>query len=331
MGSQLNITMKILLSLFVLCCLFTAPIGARKMRPSKSNNAAATTVATTASATTATTDSSAEDDDEYMLAAKALIDAGTCDSVSSNSVCGGDSDTSYFKDFQYNGYRVVISNGIPDHEAEHDAPSANPNTRCERWQFMAVPTNPSKSSTAVSTEMGTVGLASTGGQFFNDLSDTDGSVALANEGTSLDSCFGHSASGGVYHYHANINCTDAGSATGANDPDQCVHIGYYRDGVPVYGLCKDSNGDQMTSCYSMEDGSETTDVTCADGATYTVADNDQYYTYDSTNEGCNLDEGNGATHPTTGEYSYFMTTGYPWVPIYYSGDEGASSLCSLGY
>ena len=123
--------------------------------------------------------------------------------------------------------------------------------------------------------MGTSGLAVTGGVFFNDLSDTDGSLALANEGPSLDSCCGHSApsstsegrldvkslfcvkvlkkklscrykrqtySSGQYHYHANINCTDAGSATGANDPDVCKLIGYYADGVPVYGFCKDSSG-----------------------------------------------------------------------------------------
>jgi len=36
----------------------------------------------------------------------------------------------------------------------------------------------------------------------------------------------------------------------------------------------------------------------------------------------------GAIHPTTGEYSYFMTVDYPWVPVYYYGDEGTSSLCS---
>ena len=92
--------------------------------------------------------------------------------------------------------------------------------------------------------MGTMGLAVTGGVFFNDLSNPDGSLALTNEGPSLDSCMGHSApastsgssrqnrqtSSGQYHYHANINCTEAGAATGANDPDQCVLIGYYNDG-----------------------------------------------------------------------------------------------------
>lgn len=29
-----------------------------------------------------------------------------------------------------------------------------------------------------------------------------------------------------------------------------------------------------------------------------------------------------------GEYSYFMTVDYPWVPVYYYGDEGKQSLCS---
>ena len=36
----------------------------------------------------------------------------------------------------------------------------------------------------------------------------------------------------------------------------------------------------------------------------------------------------GAIHPTTGEYSYFMTTTYPWVPMYYYGDGETSDLCS---
>ena len=36
----------------------------------------------------------------------------------------------------------------------------------------------------------------------------------------------------------------------------------------------------------------------------------------------------GALHPTTGEYSYFMTTTYPWVPVYYYGSQGAEALCS---
>jgi len=270
---------------------------------------------------------------------KGYIDAGTCNTVTfsdySESECG-DNAESYFKEFTYNGNRVLISNNIPDHAAEYDQITTNPNVRCPGWQYISMPINPGKADSFTDTDMGTTGLAITGGVFYNALSDPDGSVALANEGPSLDPCFGHSSPAssstridsisGQYHYHANINCTDAGSATGANDPDECLLIGYMADGVPVYGLCKDSDGDVFTSCYQLNDDATTTDVETA-GGTYTVASYNTDYTFTSDSS-CNLDEANGATHPTTGEYSYFMTTGYPWVPTYYGGDQGTSNLCS---
>ena len=56
---------------------------------------------------------------------------------------------------------------------------------------MVVPLSPSKGDSPEEIGMGTVGLAVTGGGFFNAQSSEDGDVALANEGTSLDYCFGH--------------------------------------------------------------------------------------------------------------------------------------------
>ena len=276
---------------------------------------------------------------------------------------------------------------IPDHPAEHDALAPNPNKRCPGWQFMELPIDPSKvrerggserlvticlsQGTAVTdTRLGTVGLAVTGGAFFNDLSNPDGSLALTNEGTSLDSCLGHSAPtggaggggppgggppgggppgggppgggppggrskrqtetdtphSGTYHYHGNINCTNAGAATGATDPSKCVLLGYYNDGVPVYGLCRDSAGAVFTSCYEVSSSATLTDVVTVSG-TYSVAASNSDYTF-SAGSDCNLDEASGAVHPSTGQYSYFMTTGYPWTPIKWAGDQGTASLCS---
>ena len=142
--------------------------------------------------------------------------------------------------------------------------------------------------------MGTVGLAVTGGGFFNHLSNPNGALALTNEGPTLDSCLGHSAGGGTYHYHANINCTDAGAATGANDAETCLKIGYYRDGVPVYGFCQDTTGMLMTSCYSLVSGSTTSTVVTVSG-TYEAASTSTDYEYNPTSD-CNLDEGNGKTN-----------------------------------
>ena len=219
-------------------------------------------------------------------------------------------------------------------------------------------------STVTNTLLGTVGLAVTGGAFFNDLSNPDGSLALTNEGTSLDSCLGHSAPtggaggggggppgggppgggppgggpgrarrqtedvphSGQYHYHGNINCPQAGAATGANDPDQCVLIGYYNDGVPVYGLCRDSDGMMFTSCYKLSSSASLTTIETVSG-TYDVAATNTDYSF-SADSNCNLDEASGALHPGTGQYSYFMTTDYPWTPIKWAGDQGTGSLCS---
>jgi len=266
-------------------------------------------------------------DDAYVTAAKALIDAGSCDSVASNGICGPIAE-SYYKVFEYNGKRVVISSGVPDHPAETDQVKPNPNIRCERWQYMEIPIDPSKATSPTGTLLGSIGLANTGGHYYNHLANPQGDLAMTNEGESLDSCFGHSDGDGIYHYHANINCTDAGSASGANDPDECVHIGYYNDGVPIYGLCKDNSGNQMNSCYQLVSGASTTDVVTA-GGTFTVASTEDDYEYDSSISGCNLDEANGAIHPTTGVYSYFASTGYPWLPIYHYGSEGVASTCSM--
>jgi len=270
---------------------------------------------------------SCEVDDEYVTLAKALIDSGTCDSVASNGICG-DSATSYYRVFEYNGARVVLSSGVPDHPAEYGQVKPNPNKRCEKWQFIQIPINPTKANNTTPTKMGSTGLASTGGHYYNHLSNPDGSLALPNEGESLDPCFGHSDADGTYHYHANINCTDAGAATGANNPDECVHIGYYNDGVPIYGFCKDSSGNMMTSCYKLVSGATTSSYTTA-GGTYTLASSEDDYEYDSSITGCNLDEANGGVHPITGVYSYFATTGYPWLPIYYYGSQGVADSCSM--
>ena len=113
--------------------------------------------------------------------------------------------------------------------------------------------------------MGVTALAVTGGTFFNYLSSPNGDVALYNEGDSLDSCMGHSNDMGQYHYHANLLCSDAGSGTGASDADTCTLVGYMRDGVPLYGYCKDSSGTQYTSCYNLAAGSTTDTITTAGG------------------------------------------------------------------
>jgi len=315
MGSSSNMASPLV---FLLCSVLVTQVIHARGPPLSS---------TTEETTEETTDETSVDD-EYVSLVKGYIDAGTCEETYTTTNCGDDA-SSYYTEFEYNGNRVVISSGVPDHPAENDALNPNPNTRCEIWQFMSVPIDPAKGD-SVATGMGVIALATTGGTFYNYLSSPNGDVALYNEGSSLDSCMGHSDADSQYHYHANLLCDDAGAGDGSADADQCVLLGYMRDGVPVYGYCKDSSGTQFTSCYSVLSTSTTETITTAAGdfeAASTISDYE--YDQDAYDAGtCNLDEGSGAIHPTTGQYSYFLTAGYPYTPIYYYGKAGAVSICS---
>merc|ERR1712226_351113 len=100
------------------------------------------------------TEASTSDDDSsstytsYQEQVKALIDSGNTDSVTSNSDACGSSATSYYEEFEYSGYRVLITSGVPSHEAEENLliedGDFNPNRRCERWQYVLLPLSPSK-------------------------------------------------------------------------------------------------------------------------------------------------------------------------------------------
>merc|ERR1712136_59703 len=305
-----KIVMKIAIILLILGCTSCQ----------RANRPPPTTTTTTYDDDYYDDDDSYDDDDEIVSLVKSYIDAGTCDMVSTGSTCG-DNATSYYYEFEYEDQRVVIVNGIPDHDAENDQLVDNTNTRCERWQFMTVPIDPSKGTDATETSMGVIALAVTGGTFYNDLSNDDGAIALYNEGQSLDICAGHSSDNSQYHYHANILCDDD-----ASDASVCKQVGWAKDGVPIYGYCNDSEGDKFASCYSVIDGYSEYEVEISPG-TFQTAIDEAYYEYVDSDD-CNLDKANGAIHPTTGQYSYFMTTTYPWVPKYYYGEDGEAEICS---
>ena len=79
-----------------------------------------------------TTTSSSVSTDDVDDVVKGYIDAGTCNTVTTGSLCEDDAE-SYYSEFEYNGYRVVVANGIPNHDAEEDMLSTeNIMRRCER-------------------------------------------------------------------------------------------------------------------------------------------------------------------------------------------------------
>ena len=80
----------------------------------------------------------------YAAIVKDLIDSNTCAAVSANSNCGTAAE-SYYETFEYNGQRVIIVSGAPNHLAETDAccfledGAMNPNTRCKYFRVFSHP------------------------------------------------------------------------------------------------------------------------------------------------------------------------------------------------
>ena len=125
------------MKIVTISCLIIALVSARGPGGKGGNSSPTTTTETPTITEDASDDNSNDTDDsddssdsEMEATVKALIDAGTCEEISSNSNCG-DEATGYYQTFEYNGNRIVISSGAPDHDAEYDQTKPNPNSRCK--------------------------------------------------------------------------------------------------------------------------------------------------------------------------------------------------------
>ncbi len=131
---------------------------------------------------------------------------------------------------------AVTGNGLPDHPTG-DFPISrsstayqydrNPNSIKSQRIVYAIPAEPKIASKPSCLPMGTIGIALTGGVFFNAL-DADKRDAAANE--IFDSCEGHPQQQGQYHYHHNSPCFDQGEKD-----KHSPQVGYALDGFGIYG------------------------------------------------------------------------------------------------
>lgn len=127
-------------------------------------------------------------------------------------------------------------NGLPSHptgEFPVDRSSTayaydrNPNSIRSHSIEYVIPTQPVIADAPSCLPMGTIGVALSGGVFFNAL-DADGRDAVANE--VFDACEGHPQRQGQYHYHHGSPCF-AADKPGEHSP----LVGYALDGFGVYG------------------------------------------------------------------------------------------------
>ena len=164
---------------YLCLALLVTTTVARKNRPSGSPSAPETTTA------------SADGTSGYVF---------TTDDVETSSTCGDDA-TGYYEEYVTDDARYVIVSGAPAHEAEYDQEMANPNTRCERWQYVKLPLTWSDSG-STTQQMGATGYVTSGAVTYDARSSPDGDLAAYYEWDTLDPYYGHSDADNQYHYHA---------------------------------------------------------------------------------------------------------------------------------
>ena len=186
--------MKSFLCLCLILLATTANAG--KNRPSGSGSSSAATT-TTEAATTEGTSGTSGNDGIYGATIAALTSR---DSVETSSNCGDDA-SGYYEEYVTDDARYVIVSGAPEHDAEYDQEHANPNTRCERWQYVKLPLT-WEDSGSTTQQMGATGYVMSGTVTFDARSSPDGELAAYYEWDSLDPYYGHSDADMQYHYHA---------------------------------------------------------------------------------------------------------------------------------
>ncbi|GAB4545061.1 MAG: hypothetical protein OHK0023_02790 [Anaerolineae bacterium] len=193
---------------------------------------------------------------------------------------------------------TVRSNGIPNFEYVQ----VTPNRLTQQNYAWQIPLNPQKASAPSQIPLvGAVAIAVNGLPIFGPNEapfDDYGDPYL--DGL-LDYCGGHTAPGGVYHFHAPMNCLFSNLQ---NNPN--LIVGYAFDGYPIYApyICTDPSCQQVR------------EVSSSWQRTQNVRNAWQAHQYVAGSG--DLDQCNGMTMPD-GSYRYFATDTFPYFLGCYTG------------
>ena len=145
-------------------------------------------------------------------------------------------------------FLIMESQGYPNHPTAIFPNSGNPNSiRLQKFVFR-LPLEPKLAGKITRLPMGPVGTALNGVVFFNPFEQGGMNAVEGYSEVWLDSCCGHPAPDGVYHYHKYPSCVKSPFADDGKQHSPV--IGFAFDGFPVYGpyeasglMAKDVKGD----------------------------------------------------------------------------------------
>jgi hypothetical protein len=143
--------------------------------------------------------------------------------------------------------RILTTNDLPSGETTGTFPiqttdpayqyDHNPNRITAQSVDVSIPASPTAAPAAECVDLGPIGVTTDGVEFFDAL-DALGRDAAAHE--ILDTCGGHPAPRGVYHYHSIGSCLTTGAKK-----NTAVLVGYALDGYGLY-VERDAKGNLPT-------------------------------------------------------------------------------------
>ena len=207
----------------------------------------------------------------------------------------------------------VESNGIP----HYSFVQTTPNALSEQDYLWEIPLNPEISSNNEIPLLGVIGFSVNGlpiygpneGAFPDPYGDP-----VYNE--ILDSCLGHTAQRGDYHYHAfELSCL----SLNIGDYKESPILGYALDGFPIYGAygCLDEQCSEIIEFQSSW-------IKTGDPTTY-AWDN---YEYKENSSPKFLDQCNGRYDEKLG-YHYRATENFPYLLGCYSGEINSDNVTPI--
>ena len=184
---------------------------------------------------------------------------------------------------------IISSNGLPNHDLE-SGPGCCASSQSYTWTVPRSPTNDTtggynsancpeaNGDYRCADDRGDIAIAINGVPIFGPEDGPGGDAVASNKGVYeenrqhiwLGLCHGHSAQGGVYHYHADANCVhwhpnetanegwkDYSFPSSTNTGEASDVIGVAFDGYPIYGVFGDDGTGQiveMKSSYRLKAG-----------------------------------------------------------------------------
>lgn len=232
-------------------------------------------------------------------------------------------------------FRVIRSNGLPDHATGAFPNEGNPNAIAEQHYEYRVPKDPKKTGQTTALGMSPFGVAINGVPFDpgaaewyegNPRSGWQYEAMYLGARLGIDQNNAHVQPNGAYHYHG----IPTGLMQKLAASGKPVLIGYAADGFPIYGPFgyknpqdKNSGLKKLKSSYRFKTG--TRPSAPGPGGRYDGAFTEDYEYVKALGD---LDDSNGRFGITPeypqGTYHYVITAEYPFIPRSYKGSPDDS-------